>query len=491
MATTHVLHPTVKAQVADEKLPAQEVVLNLTTGGSSTATVILHESQQATGDNAQAVDALSLNHTSRIGALQNTLFQARTTPDSQIVITDDRGHTLTFKGYLGNPSYRAGSGSLGNVRMVLHESVRLSGYRGMIYAPDVNAREGAGANTDGTMPFMDFSSTSMSVRFMEVLDFQIKYWVSRGAVNETPFSKEVKAAWHALNTTLYPDLKKVMNASNDSTTWEEFKGIPDEDNNRISGFMRDVITQQSNNFFGNFGLFQNGFQCQFVPGFAANGPLGYFIGWKEMTTVDPTALTLPVKSISISGGDKRFLPVTHVFVGGSMDSCWRVGAGGGQGNIPAPVLVAWPETPYVGGQVLHDSGPPWLAQVSPGDSSQFEAQEGQGLSLDQYRSGRTAVNKFIGNLIDTKKAPILKRWARNLYALTALQNSSTTFTIPLDVSILPGKRYGVFDTFDNYLFAGFLDQVQHTIQTQGKEGDATTTLTFTHVEAGSFILPNK
>ncbi len=488
MSDVDVRMPRVTAQIADENLPVGQVNVSLVSGGLSTASVTLHEEGKAT--DGAAIDALNIDHTARVGAAQAVIFTARPDPDSTITIEDGQKHTLAFKGYLSNPSYRVGPGDVGAVRNVTHESVKLSGYRGNIYTFSPSQRDGVGSGDESTMPFMEFKSSNLGTRFMEVLDFQIARWQASDKSAEAPFSREVKEAWHTLNQGIYPDLQKVMQNSK-GAVWDTFEAMLPSDHYKVSSFVREVILQQSDTFFSNLSLFEEGFQFQFVPSFTPDGGLGQFVSWYDIGRAPGAALSLPITSFQLSAGDKNFLPVTHVFLGGSLCQRWRGSSGYGQGPVPTPTLVAWPETPYAGGKILSNSGPPWLDQVEPDPEQGFQTQADSqdGLDLDSYQSGRASVNKFIGEITDTVKAPILKDWARNLYSFAALANSTTTFSIPLDVSIFPGQRYRVSNMKGALLFNGFLAQVSHSVAVAPKRGEGTTTLAFTHVEAGSFTLP--
>ena len=491
-----IYQPSVTAAVGNGEVfsgntPVQRATISLCVGDLSRASLIMHRTP--TG-NSNLVDALNLDYTQLIGKAQNLLFSARRAADSIITAQDGKGNTLNFKGYLANLGGNAGIGSVGYPCVVAHESVRLSGYRGNIYAFDAMYRNEAADEPDpGTIPTMDFSSTSMATRFMEVLNFMLSRWKDhQGGNNETPWSLALRQAWHGLNSDIFPDLKNVMNGSDEGTTWPQFSAFQQTDHQKLSEFVWDLITQQSGNFFGNLSLFEQGFQCQFIPDFNVNsGILGYFTSWYDMSQATGTTVKLPVTQFTVSGGDKTFLPVTHVFISGAVASVWRDGSDTGQGTIPSATFYVYPETPYAGGQVLQNSGPPWLDTPSAGmpvaqdDGSQFA-----GLDLDAYKSGRKQANTYIGTIMDDIKKPVIKRWAQNLYVFSALERSTASFSIPLDLSLKPGQRLNVCTEDGKQLFSGFLAQVTHTVLTGEESGESSTTVMFSHVEAGGFTLPN-
>ena len=160
-------------------------------------------------------------------------------------------------------------------------------------------------------------------------------------------------------------------------------------------------------------------------------------------------------------------------------------------------IYAYPDKPLTGGDILYDSGPPWLPSiqlssdgVDPSQGDTTAQQLGNGLDLGKYQSSRASLNKFLADTSAVKHMPIIRQWAKNLYAYAALEGSSASLGIPLCVPMTPGARYNVVDLADRPLFSGFLQQVTHTVSLDSKPPSAGTFLSFSHIEAGSFKLPS-
>ena len=64
-------------------------------------------------------------------------------------------------------------------------------------------------------------------------------------------------------------------------------------------------------------------------------------------------------------------------------------------------------------------------------------------------------------------------------------------TTLLDITWEIGKRYSVKQEGGGVLFEGFLQNIEHRVSSVPGRADATTQLTFSHVEANGFTLPNK
>jgi hypothetical protein len=158
--------------------------------------------------------------------------------------------------------------------------------------------------------------------------------------------------------------------------------------------------------------------------------------------------------------------------------------------MEVPMLARYPETLQSGGLLLHSSGPPWLStyvDISGPDVLQDDPDPS--LNLSDFEKSHVSYMKLASVVADASLRPIIKTWAKNLFMYTALERTTAILPVPLDVSILPGKRYKVTNMKGDALFSGFLAQVSHSLAMKPKSGTAVTTLSFTHIQAGNFKLP--
>ena len=91
---------------------------------------------------------------------------------------------------------------------------------------------------------------------------------------------------------------------------------------------------------------------------------------------------------------------------------------------------------------------------------------------------------------------ICKDVARNTYVYNSLKDSKATIETLVDVTWELGKRYTIKQPGSNSegsstLFSGWLFRVEHKIISNTSSPSASTVLTFSHVEANGFTLPNK
>lgn len=468
----------------------------LSAGGQSTCFLTLQERVDAVGKGGKAVDALSEDIPLRLQTLQSLVFaQAKTAYDSAVTVIDGVNQ-LNFRGYLSNPSFSNAPGSMGPSYTLMHESAILGNYRSHIYQFSELERQINKLN-----PFQyKQTDADIAVRFMSVLDQTVKDWVnvySKNVQTEVPISIEQKAAWHKMNLVVYPYLKAVMDASKGAVVWDLFSQLTDvASQGEISTYIASLLSEKYDSFTTVLEQFERSFQCLFVPSFPpdASQAFGKLVSYHDIAAGKTTPLKLPITVLQFSGGNRAALPVTHVLVQGAVNQSWRTNAiSQGRQGTPTPMLAAWPPTVYAGGRVLVDSGPPWMRGILPQDfaaSAVFDP--AQGLDLSVYQSGRVKINVLINKLYEVK-ADIMQQWAKNLYEFSSLENSTCNLEVPLDVSIVPGQRYAVQNMSGTQFFTGFLAQVAHRISVQGRAagsaGVAVTSLTFTHLNAGNFTLP--
>jgi hypothetical protein len=498
--------PWASANINGDDRPLGQVTMSLACGGVSRCLVTSYENNDAAGESGVAIDALAEDVATELADQQGSMFEMTSTANSAVTVNDGT-HTLVFRGFPSNPSYNNSLGGTGLSHVLIHEAAILSAYRSFIYLqPELVYKQTdlfVGADGKG------LTSTEMTTRFMEVLDIIVNTWEkssSRSSSSDTTgqgeptFSLIQREARHIQNQAIYPRLKQIMDGSLHGATWLELKssdvssGL--QQNAQVSKHIAELLGEKVGDFFNTLGNFGQSFHSMFVPEFPA-GPdrLGHFVSYDTIGNANIlsglSTLYLPITNLQFSGGNRGYLPLTHVLVNGEFTSQYRDNSGTGQGNLQLPLVTVYPTNPNLAGLGANFPGPPWLTPVLYEDvdrSKIFIPQHR--LDLKRYAAAVKRVQDAAGTLVKGYKKDILDRWAQNLYTFTALSSTSCSLQIPLDVSITPGARYSVHNMKQDLIFTGFLAQVNHRLQVQPRQGVASTDLTFSHVCAGDFTLPS-
>jgi hypothetical protein len=157
-------------------------------------------------------------------------------------------------------------------------------------------------------------------------------------------------------------------------------------------------------------------------------------------------------------------------------------------------MITWPETLPPAGQTNIIQMPVWLpADLYPLDIPKT----GKNLDFDaNFQKVKTSQQEIADEALLVKK--ICLDIARLTYNDISLKFSSATINCPFDISWEIGKRYAIKQPSttsgaSSLLFSGFLCSVEHRVSSNpsGGGGEAITQLTFSHVEANGFTLPNK
>lgn len=485
--SAQVITPKVSCSVGGTEIPASRVTMTLQAGGVSTCTV---HGQVKPNLASGVVDMLDEVIATKIGALQSRVFTMRSEPDSSVRIDDGQGGSITFQGYFSSPSYSNAPGNMGIGYTMIHESAILSAYRGFIYAASNTDNETQiGGGIWGAL-----TGKNTATILGAVLSKLITRWERTfDATITKPEDREIITAQHTENEKIKPLLLEVLAQS--SVEFENIPELPLQDHIKIQEWMADnVILQRGSSFFDNLSTYEQGFQALLIPSFTP-GELGKFISQRRVMDY-ATKLQIPAVDVTYSGGDRKMLPISNVVIMNHMGPGLRSQQQVKQSNSEEMRIYAYPNRPLTGGDLLYDSGPPWLSSIqlsSDGiDASQgavTAASLGTGLDLGKYKSSRASLNKFLVDTADVKHMPIIRQWAKNLYSFAALEGSTATVGIPLCVPMTPGARYDVVDLGGRPLFSGFLQQVSHTVSLDSKPPSAGTFLSFSHIEAGGFTLP--
>jgi hypothetical protein len=471
---------------ADSFSPSR-VVMSLQAGGISTCTVY-GQAVSVRGGEAKVVNMLEAEIAERIGKLQTYLYTPRVAPDCSVFIHDGQGGICAFEGYFSNPAYSNSAGSTGSSRTIVHKSAILSAFRGYIYGTTRKLRE----IMAGGGPLEGIEDPNMATRTAKILEAIIKSWDENRPTIETmdKMSLEILFNQHEQNQNILPVLLDVLNSSD--ITYVSAEKLKPKDQTDLNGYIaKNIILAQNSSFLENLSMFGQAFQATMIPNLSTSGPYAEFIPNRSFME-DAGPLTLKFIDINYSGGDRRMSPLSNVVIQNYMGPSLRSQVGVSQANAQEMRVYAYPELPIAAGDILYDSGPPWLSPITLGATDTNQAAQTVvdcGLSIDDWKSGKAALNKFGIMSNDMTHMPVIKEWARNLYTYAALEGSAANLGCPLTVPMVPGYRYDVSNSDGRKLLSGFLQQVTHSITVDSRPPSANTVLSFSHIEAGGFKLP--
>jgi hypothetical protein len=257
---------------------------------------------------------------------------------------------------------------------------------------------------------------------------------------------------------------------------------------QIYNQIRLVYLGGSSDFSSIMTTFESFFQMKFVPGHMGKTP-GKFIPASAMLS-DAEEKEVNIASLSMNPGPRKFLAPTGVAMRGLPPT--TLPATAAATTNAGTDMIVWPDPLPTTGQTLIMQMPAWLpADMFP----KFVAKGGKNLDFNanfQEIKGQEA-QKLVSALLIQK---ICSDITRLTYNDVSLQDAFASIVCPLDVSWEIGKRYSIKQPSTtsgdgSVLFSGFLRAVQHRVSSNPSKAEATTQLTFSHVEANGFTLPNK
>jgi len=439
-----------------------------------------HKSGGAKIENPTAKELIA-----KIAAAQTAMFESPT--QNTITIEDGSGNTAMFEGYDTGPHHDIMFGGVNNGKSLVHRCARLLFLNTSIYIPP-EAKEGEDSSeTASAVHVLDAAKNTC-----EALKIVLETVIEDSKINSSDDSDESKIRkkihednLKILNEEWYP----VLDASTESgiPAWEaamNTKSIRMQIYNQI----RLVYLGGSSDFSSIMATFENLFQMKFVPGHMGTTP-GKFIPASAMLA-DAEEKEVNIVSLSMNPGPRKFLAPTGVAIRGLPPT--EKPATGAAVSSAGTNMIVWPEPLPTTGQTLVMQMPSWL----PADTfPNFVVKGGKNLDFNanfQEIKGQESKKLISAFLIKRICSDI----ARLTYNDVSLQDAFASITCPLDVSWEIGKRYSIKQPSttsgdSSLLFSGFLRAVTHRVSSSPSKAEATTQLTFSHVEANGFTLPNK
>lgn len=457
---------SVEGEATDTLTMSWTVPVSSGINGSPCAKYSTHESGGKDVDTPTAEKLIA-----KIATAQKSMFESLETKGISI---NDGVNNYEFSGYDVGPHHEVLFGSVSNGRSVVHKCSRLGYLDTSIYLfplgkglKDVREPSAAGSPTE-----------YMKLVLQEMVD---NFKPDELKLTLTGKALEIRLRAHENNQDILNDWYGVL----DEGSPVQLDGFSDFVKSKgncsaLIDAVASVYMSGAGDFFQRISQFEMMFQLQFIPSYQVTaGTVGKFISTKELTS-KPENKSVNVRGLSIAGGPRTFLPITSVVMlglpsGGIKDVQTASGSD----------AAFWPSDIPKSGSILTISAPPWL----PAEKiTEKEVATSSALDCDAYEE---ALDKEDEQKSDEAIPKVAKDFCRCYYNNAALGSSRASITTLLDVTWEIGKRYKVTQEGGVELLEGFLQNIEHRVSSVPGRADATTQLTFSHVEANGFTLPNK
>jgi hypothetical protein len=415
----------------------------------------------------------------KIAAAQQAMFDP---PEAKnVILNDGNNGVLNFSGFDTGPHHEVMFGGVTNGKTLIHKCARLLFINTSIY-------EGADARTAVRNKSLLSGIKSPAEAIKKVLQELIKVFPQKlsNDTSTTESTKNVKRKIHEANLTIINDIWfPILDASTDAVldgfaaAVENCYSLRD----KLASTILNTYTNSNTDFSVVISQFESMFQMVFIP---SNDGIeaGKFIPNKDIVN-GGTEKEVIISSLTMYPGSRKFLTTTAVAIQGAPAETRTA-----ERKPLGPELVSWPATLPANGQTLVLQAPSWIPtdiKIPKTDTSEkkrvyLDVNIQKALDkAEQNQRGKS------GKLIKD----LLTEFAKQYYCNVTLVEASATVVTALDVTWEIGKRYIVKQSGGDALFSGFLHMMKHTVSSNTTSPQANTQLTFTHVEATGFTLPNK
>ena len=482
--------------IKDKTMVVSSADITVKVGSTPMASVSLHEDIPM---KTKVQTAASGDITDKLAGHQSVMFTGRTDPDVTLTLSTSAGEdtkSVEINGFLTAPQFVAGVGDFNYNYGIAHVSSLMSAFTPGVYKPDIKYLDG---DTKSDTPNEAFASlvlrdsnpTSLKEFLQGTLDKIISLSNPKNSDTEPELTQIYRRNLESLNTLTIEYWKSVLQ-NTDAGIWADMGSLR---NPQKLGVIDVINSLYRSGGFSGFDSILAGisaeFQVLYVPSLTA--PFGKLVGFDALYTPDGS-LDLDVSRSTIQTGSQQALPTTAVAIRPASRPAWRQNDGGGtpgQKELPQDFIVSFPEDTIPIGRVRELPAPNWI--LIPDESSVKLTRNGA-IRLDTYRDNMKKITEYHSTLLDAKGpvSRILKQYAKNAYASLALGYSRSTITIPMDLTMEVGKAYKVnlkSEMGNPGSFTGFLESVTHSMRTAENQGTASSTLIFSHTQAGDFTLP--
>lgn len=434
-----------------------------------------------------------------LGKIQDLTFQNRVgTGDSFISIEDGAGNTLEFTGFVVGPGLQMNATSINPMQFVTGEGTMLENLKLSIYKPYYSGDSRENTRDVYVSVGDKTKTTNLADRIKVLTEEIIKKWRDQWAKSDTPSKYSQVTGENRDRINQSGPLEKfyeLLENSKPYLDYEWMQKIIDSKgfNRQINNHIIDILRTPADGFSAVLNQLMRDFKLMWVPD--PKGGVGYLDKIDKVVAEDgnsefmllntaaidqkatPSASLFPVKQVVMKGLSNL------IYYTETLDDSNRVG------QSEDLVLAAYPEGDDIeDGDVFEIQAPFFLQRAI----AFFGNNKPSRAAKEDFRTFKTTLSslqKIKINFHEKVVEEAAREYCRAVYRDSVLKASTLGLSVPLDVTLTPGRRYLIQNDKGDTLFTGFLDRVSHTVSRNQGSGVARSDLSFSHVAYPGFTVP--
>lgn len=466
--------PEVELKIDKESRILTSLAATIRTGDYPGVNISHHPDKRA---ETQALKMSSSDVAYEVGERQKVIFNPRTTPDVDLSVREPFSGVFEFKGFLCNPRYAFSAYNVAVQDQAMAEYTKLEALNYSIY-------EFAKPDTELNVKLESAQSIPKFIK--KILEELVKNGPAEEGLDEQ--GKKDRKAQHAINSEGHKIFMEILDASEDTFGWKEIvqqmASMGDTQGKLLKARICEIFFSATGSFLLNMQMLCDEFQVIYIPEWDKPGK---FVNRTKIFQ-EPEVLKLEPVAMAFSGGSQKGLfPVRYVSVA-PMFRIVDTELKEDKKRTETPFILCPEPDDFVVATSMRHPGPLWL-DYDKVNSIKLEKDPASNRSMDLKKKQQAReehsqdVKKHLKSL-----DKILYSWGMSIYAWSSLAGSVATIEVPLDFYIELGKRYEIQNKDGEKLFSGFLVGITHNIVVNN-QGQALTTLDFSHIMAGDFELP--
>lgn len=492
MSTVETRRPKVNITCPLGEVSCDELVINAAIRAHTTATFTAYTGNEAS---SSATRILSTEVATKMGIAQTIGFSNRTDPDTFITVDDGTGNEVTFNMFLTSPTFLMNTASVRPGFGAVAASALMGNLKMDIYTTNTARSNGNKGELGGSTLAVEDEPKAQNLarRLRELTEAVIKNWNRYG--KGTSAAAKLKEQRHQINAegpldSWYELLSNSEQSLESTATWMSIltRDGTDAVNRDFNTELLSVLRGTTRDFQEVIDTLCAMFQLIMIPDIT--GAPGKLAVMPELLTAAPGTLVLPANSMLLNGDASHdLLPVQQVLVRGEPIFATLV--------TRDPALLSTDGgTYYIGG--FPDEAPSATGDVPivtlPSYLRDTVVRVPQSLGnlppdINSIDSNYSSIKQLTTEFSNEIAKNLVKDFCKGVYVDMALGGTSTSISMPADLSLWPGKRYKVVNSAGGEIFTGFLAGVTHTFKKSvNAGGQATTVCNFSHILFPGFKL---
>jgi hypothetical protein len=495
MAEASIRSVGVTAKINGQTIQVVDLEVLNRVGSLATIRVTGHNADDAKATQSSSKISLS-KFAAQAGDLQTyILTTARLKPDFLVSASDGQGGTMDFSGYLSAPAFSIGYGSADLSYSGVHEAAILGFYHGEVFVD-------AGFGTDYeksieevfdpaslAWPRFTGSVTDLMLRQIEQATKTLNELGPQG-INDNSVSRAINFSMQSENALVLPQVQAFLAGSRATSTIPGITGLGPDLDVALRNHLWTAITSEGGLLSVLLNVIPVEYGMQFVC--ALSGAPSSRLELLSYVNAQPTPITIPAENFAFTSGGEFALPIKAVVVRGAKNvDVYTTPGAADEANQFASAVASFPSDAEItpGARVVVRDAPTWFNSGNFALLLDPDTYAGPG-DIRAYQARHPKLKELIANVNDDAQR-LLEWWAKTQFAYLSLASAQATARIPLNLGIEAGRVYeiSVLDSTGSasQLFQGYVEGVSHRISSREGGLDASTTISFTHVQAKGYV----